>query len=211
MDIRAMTTVRRFEVLHRIDFRAEEIVKRLEKRKFLPLEGSSEEVERAGWITLEHLFDTRFEIEKVFRDPYAVFALRIDKRRIPQNLLRAHLRIEERAHENATGKKVGPAKRRELREAVRRKLMEKILPAASSYQVVWHPGAGQIWFGSAGENACEAFVRQFEETFETGLVAATPRHLGLRLLAGDAEAIDRAAVTSFSKQAPSYKLVGAGK
>jgi hypothetical protein len=168
-----------------------------------------EETERAGWVTLEHLFDTRFELEKVFRDPFVAFALRVDRRKVPQNLLRAHLRIEEQAYTNATGKKVLPAKRRELREQVRQKLVEKVLPSAAAYQVVLHPGAGIVWFGNTAEKTCETFTRLFEDTFGVGLVAQTPRDLGLRLLGGDAEALDRAAPATFSKEAPRYQLVGA--
>src|SRR5262245_48102601 len=214
MDIRAMSTFRRFELADRVDFGVEEILKRLEKRKFLPLDdgkggGAVEETERFGWVTCEHLFDTRFEIEKVFRDPYIVFQLRIDKRKIPQNLFRAHLKIEERAIENATGKRVGPARRKELREQVRLKLIEKVMPAASAYQVVWSKASGIVWFGNTGEKACECFVQQFEDTFEVALIAQTPRYVGLRILKGDAEPIDRAATTAFSKRAPSYQLVGA--
>lgn len=202
MDIRAMTTFRRFEVAEPVKMGVEEIVRRLEKRKFLPLDGAVEETERFGWITLEHLFDTRFALEKVFRDPYAAFALRIDKRKIPQNIMRAHLRIEEIAYQDATGKKVGPAKRRELRDQVRLKLVEKVLPVAAAYQAIWNVNDGLVWFGNTGEKVCEAFVQQFEDTFDTTLIAQTPRHLGLRLLEGDATAIDRAAPAQFSKQAP---------
>lgn len=206
MDIRAMSTFRRFELAERVDVGAEEVVKKLESRKFMPLEGAKEETERFGWITLEHLFDTRFAIEKVFHDPYIAFALRFDKRKIPQNLLKAHLKIAEMAHVNATGKKVGPSKRRELRDQVKLTLIDKVLPSASSYQVIWNPNAGLVWFGNTGEKTCEAFVQHFEDTFGVTLIAQTPRHLGLRITGGDADAIDRAAPTCFSKQAPSYML-----
>ncbi|HVY61307.1 MAG TPA: recombination-associated protein RdgC [Planctomycetota bacterium] len=201
-----MSTFRRFETAERVDLGAEEIVKKLEARKFVPLDKAVEETERFGWITLEHLFDTRFDIEKVFHDPYVTFALRIDKRKIPQNLVRAHMKIEEQAFVNATGKKCGPAKRREIRDQVRLKLIDKVLPSAASYQVIWNPNEGIVWFGNTGEKTCEAFIQQFEDTFGVTLIAQGPRHLGLRITGGDADAIDRAASTSFSKQAPAYQL-----
>jgi len=87
--------------------------------------------------------------------------------------------------------------------------MERVLPAASAYQVIWHANAGMIWFGNTGERAREAFVRHFEDTFEVALIAQTPRYVGLRLLSGDVEAIDRAAPAAFSKQAPAA-LVAVG-
>jgi DNA recombination-dependent growth factor C len=210
MDIRPMGTFRRFETAERVDLSAEEVVKRLEKRRFLPLdaaasggaESSLEESERFGWITLVHLFDTRFTIEKVFQDPYAAWALRIDKRKIPQALVKAHLKIREIAHEEATGKRVGPKRRKELREEVKRELASKVLPASTAVQVVWNPNAGIVWLGNASEAVAEKFVRQFEDTFDVTLIPQTPRHLGLRLLGGDAEAIERVAASVFSKESP---------
>ena len=219
MDIRPMGSFRRFETADKVDLSAEEIVKRLEKRRFLPLggpgdgsPGAVEETERWGWITLEHLFDVKFAIEKVVLDPYVCFALRIDKRKIPQNIMRAFLKIEEMAHVNATGKKPGPAKRRELREKVKLDLMAKVLPAAASYQVIWNMAEGLVFFGAPSDAVAEKFVTQFEDTFDVTLIAQTPRHLGLRLLHGDAEAIERAAPAQFSKesQASGRMLVGAG-
>ena len=209
MDIRPFATYRRYELAERWEHKIEEVQKRLERRKFLPLDGAHEETERAGWITLEHLFDTRFEIEKVFLDPFICFALRIDKRKIPANLLRAHLKIEEQAVRNATGKPVGPSKRRELREQVREKLTEKVLPSAASYPVVVQPNRGMVWFSNAGQKACEAFVAQFEDTFEISLIPQTPRMLGLRIAQGDAEAVDKAGPTVFSAAAAEGTLATA--
>lgn len=200
MDIRAFGTFRRYELAEKWEWKVEETLKRLEKKKFVPLEKAQEETERAGWITLEHLFDTRFEIEKVFRDPFLCFGFRVDKRKIPANLLRAHVKIEEQAQRNATGKPVGPAKRREIREHVREMLTEKVLPSAASYQVVLAPNRGMVWFSNVGQKACELFVAQFEETFEIALIAQTPRHVALRLTQGDADGIDRAAPAVFAEK-----------
>jgi DNA recombination-dependent growth factor C len=200
MEIRPFATFRRFELAERWEWKIEETLKRLEKKKFLPLDAAHEETERAGWITLEHLFDTRFEIEKIYRDPYLCFALRIDRRKIPANLLRAHAKIEEQAQRNATGKPVGPAKRREIREQVREMLTAKVLPSAASYPVVLAPNRGMVWFSNAGQKAGEAFVAHFEETFEIALIPQTPRHLALRTTRGDAEAIDRAVPATFAER-----------
>jgi hypothetical protein len=199
MDIRPFATFRRFELAEKWEHKVEEVLARLAKKKFVSLEAAHEETERVGWITLEHLFDTRFEIEKVFRDPFVCFALRIDKRKIPMNLLRAHVKIEEQAARNATGKPVGPAKRREIREQVREKLVEKVLPSAASYPVVLAPNRGIVWFSNTGQRACEACVAHFEETFDVALIPQTPRYLALRLSQGDADAVDRAAPTLFAE------------
>ena len=198
MDIRPFGTFRRYELAERWEHGAKEVVDRLTKRKFLPLEGAREETERWGWITLEHLFDTRFEIEKVFLDPFVAFALRIDRRRVPANLLRAHVKLEEQACREATGKPVGPAKRRELRAEVREKLLAKTLPSASSYPVVLQPNRGIVWFSNTGKKTTELFVAQFEETFEVALIPQNPRNLALRVVSGDADSVDRAEPTVFS-------------
>lgn len=202
MDVRGFAAFRRFELAEKWEYGMEETLRRLEKKKFLPLDGAREETERAGWITLEHLFDTRFEPEKVFADPFVCFALRIDRRKVPANLVRAHVKIEEQAVRNATGKPVGPAKRRELREQVHERLLEKVLPAATSYPVVLAPNRRLVWFSNCGQKTCETFVAQFEETFEIALIAQTPRQVALRTLHGDAESVDRAQRTIFSASEP---------
>jgi DNA recombination-dependent growth factor C len=198
MDVRPFAAFCRYELADKWEHGAQEVVKRLEKKKFLPLEDAMEETERWGWITPEHLFDTRFEIEKVFRDPYLVFGLRLDKRKVPANLVRALAKLEEQAARAATGKPVGPAKRREIRERVTEDLMRKVLPSATSYGVVVSPNRGIVWFSNTGQRATEIFETHFEETFEIALVRQTPRELALRLTGGDAGAIERAAATTFS-------------
>jgi hypothetical protein len=76
--------------------------------------------------------------------------------------------------------------------------------------VVWNIAAGTIWFVNTSDKACEAFLRQFEDTFDTTLIPQTPRHVALRALSGDSNHVDRAAVTTFSKEEPKYRLVAAG-
>ncbi len=199
IDVRPFGTFRRYEMAERWSFGVEEAIERLSKKKFLPLDQAREETERWGWITLAHLFDTRFEVEKVFRDPFVVFGFRIDRRRVPANLLRAHVKIEEEAA-RAAGAKLGPARRREIRKAVRERLLEKTLPAAVAHQVAIAPRAGIVWFSNAGRRANELFVSHFEDTFEIALVAQTPRQLALRLSGGDADAVDRAVPAVFSAE-----------
>jgi recombination associated protein RdgC len=208
MDIRPFATFRRYELAERWEHRVEEVLERLTKKKFIPLDAAREETERCGWISLDHLFDTRFEIEKVFRDPFLCFALRVDRRKVPANLLRAHVKLEEQAQRNATGKPVGPAKRREIREQVRERLIEKVLPAAASYPAVVAPNRGVVWFSNAGQKTCELFVAHFEETFEIALIQETPRNLALRATHGDGDAVDRATPTIFAEQ---QQLAGAAK
>ena len=52
--------------------------------------------------------------------------------------------------------------------------------------------------GPVALKIAEMFVQQFEDTFESTLIPQTPRQLGLRLLHGDAEAIERTAAAAFN-------------
>jgi DNA recombination-dependent growth factor C len=198
METKGFGTFRRYELAERWEYGVEETLKRLERKKFLPLDAAREETERCGWITLEHLFDTQFDLEKVFIDPFLKFGFRVDRRRVPANLVRAHVKIEERAVREATGKPVGAARRREIREQVVEKLLEKVLPAATAYEVVLAPKRGFVWFSNTGEKATELFVAHFEDTFEIALVAQGPRQCALRLSGGDADAVERTAPTCFA-------------
>ncbi|RME75559.1 MAG: hypothetical protein D6776_02910 [Planctomycetota bacterium] len=164
------------------------IVARLERHRFVPLGDDVEQEEAWGWITLEHLLDVQFRPDKIELGPYVVFGLRRDRRKAPAALVRAHVRQQELAHREATGRWLAARERRELREQVRETLVRKVLPSASSWPVVWHRGAACLWFGTASQRANEMLVGLFRETFELELTRLGPGALAARLLEGDEQA-----------------------
>lgn len=187
MPVKGLKSFRRYRVAAKHRAGLEEIVERLGRRRFVPLEPESDDEERWGWITSEHLLDTRFDVGKCARDPFVVFALRVDRRKAPAALVRAHLKIEEEAHRKESGgKPLRPQARRELRDEIRAKLLAQVLPSAQSVEVAWSLRAGRIYFGSTGARMNELFRSLFEDTFDVELTALDP--LGLaEAVVGSAE------------------------
>src|SRR5262245_14619321 len=72
----------------------ERFSRRLLDRAFHPL--SAHEERAFGWVTADNCLDARFEAGSVARGPCAVFALRVDKRRVNGRLLRAMIDLETR-------------------------------------------------------------------------------------------------------------------
>ncbi len=195
------------------DHRAEAFLSRLEKHRFTPLDDAIEEDERAGWITAEHILDTRFTFEKVVHDPYVLFALRIDRRRVSRALLVAHVRIEEEAFRRATGSQRVPAKKRkEIREQVRDRLIRETKPVPASYPAIWAIERGVVYFGNLAAKANDEFRLRFEETFDVELEALTPFAIASVRSGGEAAEIDRLLGTSptkFAEAATSAALAAA--
>lgn len=187
MAIKIPSSARRYAVSDRPRMGLSELCERLAKRRFLPLTDAVEEEERAGWITCEHLLDTRFDLEVCVREPYIVFALRVDRRRVPAALLRAHLCIEENAHKVATGKRMTPTERRDARDAIKLRMIPQVLPTPQSYPVIWSPERRRVYFGSTGAHPNDLFRAHFEDTFGLELTALSPLGAAEALAAGRPE------------------------
>ncbi|MCC7139309.1 MAG: recombination-associated protein RdgC [Planctomycetes bacterium] len=166
---------------------------RLTDRRFQPL--SPHEERTFGWVTADNCLDARFEAGSAARGPCAVFALRLDKRRVNGRLLRAMLDLEmrgrkkdaERAAEGAEGAPKRPGRvSREERAEVRRQITEELLrntpPSMEVHPVLVYPRERMVLFGALSRPANEVFRALFSETFDVTLSALTPYHRALELL-----------------------------
>lgn len=194
MGIKIPTTVRRYRVNDRMRFGLEQLIEKLESRKFMPLGESIEDQERWGWITPEHLLDTRFDIGKCVREPYVVFALRIDKRRVPAPLVRAYMKIEEEAHRATTGKPMKPTARREMRDDITMRLLERILPQSTAIPVIWSPSRQRVFFGSTSARTNDLFKPLFEDTFDLELTPMCPAGSAIALAQGRDDLVENLAL-----------------
>src|SRR5262249_58490130 len=69
----------------------------------------------AGWTAGDHLLDTRFDLEKNVVNDTLHFALRLDRQKVPGDLLRAYTQVELEAL--AAGNPSGRPSARQKREA----------------------------------------------------------------------------------------------
>ncbi|MBT0662680.1 recombination-associated protein RdgC [Geobacter pelophilus] len=152
---------------------------------FTPIDHSVAELS-AGWVHVDDHRENSFAVPAAFwRDHYLVFTLRQDKRSIPTVLLRSNLQLEEREFlaANPGYTKVPKQKKEELREAVRTKLLARVLPVPSTYDAVWDTDSNILTLATVGSKAVEQFETLFKKTFEgLRLVVIHPYSRAERLL-----------------------------
>ncbi len=171
---------------------------RLLDRRFEPL--SANEERTFGWVTADNCLDSRFTDGSTSRGPCAVFALRIDKRRVNSRLLRAMIDLEMRGRKKdaeaasegtsiapeGTRPKAGGRMSRDERAELRRALSEELLrntnPTMEVHTVLLYPKEKILLFGSLGKPANETFRALFCDTFDVTLSALTPYQRALELL-----------------------------
>lgn len=190
---------------------------RLLARPFVPL--SAHEERTFGWVTADNCLDARFAPGSVARGPCAVFALRVDKRRVNSRLLRAMIDLELRGRAKdrerdaegvgaeAGGRgatrgsgRVSRDERAELRKALTAELLRNTHPTMEVHPVLLYPRDRLVLFGSLGKPANEVFRALFCETFDVSLSVLTPYHRALELLAsrGGGQALAGLSSTDFA-------------
>jgi recombination associated protein RdgC len=128
-----------------------------------------------GWTSLENVLDTNFEYANYRLADYIVFALRIDTRKVPPSLLKLRaLEAEKIFMEEKNKKKIYREQKKEIREAVRAKLLSEIPPTPSFYEICWSASKGWLVFGSIAKNVAEDFEGFFERSFKLKLVPSVP-------------------------------------
>jgi DNA recombination-dependent growth factor C len=145
-----------------------------------------------GWVSAENMSLTKFDDMHFAKDPYLVFSLRIDTRRIPPIALRAAvLREEIKVKEQSGYERLNRKHKMEIREEQTQRLMKKVLPLPAVYDVCWNTGAGEVLFFSTSRKANEDFVAFFFRSFDLKLKAKTPAALVSELRPDSEEAVDK--------------------
>lgn len=152
----------------------DKILEKLDAFAFTGL-GAGEEGSVVGWVGPEHLFDGAFTADKVCRDPYAVFALRVDTRKVPGPLLAAHTAVEVAQVLEAEGlEKLSGARKRELKQEVKRRLLAELPPQQRAYGVFWNLKGRRICLQTTSKTVNEHFRAFFERCFDLSLEPALP-------------------------------------
>lgn len=139
-----------------------------------PTPQGKEELE--GWVQVHNLLDTSFDdLNRWLYDPFAVFALRIDKKTLPAKLFRAQLEKDVEAWAEERGVDRVPASvKGELKDKLEDAWLARTLPRVALTEVVWHVTEGWVLVGSLSEKACERVRIRFHRTFGLELHAASP-------------------------------------
>lgn len=131
-----------------------------------------------GWTLADNLLSSDFSADRswLVQEDLLIFAFRLDTRKVPGVLLKAHIARECAAWkaEHPDAARVPATVRREIRESVTSALIPTINAKSKTFDVVWDPKAGTLIFGGTNALVVDAFRTLFCRTFGCELENAHP-------------------------------------
>jgi len=123
--------------------------------------------ETVGWVHAENLLNSDFtDMDRWLVEPYAHFALRMDKKVVPPALLKAHVTVAaERWCEEEGHSPCPRSVRTELRDQLEDDLLRRTLARPRTSEVVWNLSENWLLFQSFSERVNTIFARLFFQTF----------------------------------------------
>lgn len=153
----------------------------LEQDRFRSFEDGLEE-ERVGWCDWRNPLITPPERDWVSQDRFAIFALRMDTRRVPAALLKAHvdLRLQQLMKEKDLAF-IGKEARVSLQDEIKAELLVKVLPTPKLVEVAWDLKGGVLWTTAGSSKTQSALIGLFMKSFGCELQPLAPLLLAGRL------------------------------
>ncbi|HJV21151.1 MAG TPA: recombination-associated protein RdgC [Holophagaceae bacterium] len=153
----------------------------LDEQRYRPFEDGTEE-ERFGWVDWRNPLISPPEAEWVGQDRFALFGLRIDTRRVPPVLLKAHvdLRLSGLMKEKDLAF-VGKEARISLQDEVKVELLRKVLPTPKVTEVAWDLKGGLLWTTATSSKVQGVLAQLFVKSFGLELQPLAPLLLAGRL------------------------------
>ncbi len=133
-------------------------------------------LEAVGWCQIHNLLDTEFgDINRWLYNQYLVAALRVDRKSLPANLLKAHLDKKVAAWCEEHGRPKAPARvKAELKEQLQVEMLGKTLPRVTTWEFCWDLDSGEVLFHNTAEKANDLFRKVFRQTFGLALLPWSP-------------------------------------
>ncbi|MEO2169924.1 MAG: recombination-associated protein RdgC [bacterium] len=140
--------------------------------------------EASGWVTIHDPMVTYFDTSDVFFQQYLLVGFRYDKRSVPAKLAWMERRVAERERRERDGvERLTLSIRREIKEEVTDRLMQKALPVPRLFECAWNLDTGIVYFTTRTGTVQEAFQTAFRETFGVAPMPMIPyltaEHVGL--------------------------------
>ncbi|MBQ4132522.1 MAG: recombination-associated protein RdgC [Desulfovibrionaceae bacterium] len=178
-----------------------DIPARLRQFAFMDIDALPDE--RAfGWVNFDDMLDEAWRVSPPEKGHYLTFSLRLDTRRVPPAVLKKHctlaLREEEEKARQQGQKFVSRARKKELRELVKARLLARTLPIPAEFNVIWNRDSNIVYFSSVQTQMISMFTELFAKTFELDLEELTPYALAEHLAGENISAkLDSLAATAF--------------
>jgi hypothetical protein len=137
-----------------------------------------------GWVGLHDPLATELSPADLFFQHWFVVGFRWDRRAVPAKLLwLERRRAEERRKQQDGVARLGAAIRRDIKQEVESRLLDRALPSPRLFDCAWNLETGQLYFTGKLRAAQDAFTALFRETFAVAPVPMIPylaiEHLGL--------------------------------
>lgn len=153
--------------------------------KFRDIDEISSESISVGWASFDDLLDTDLRDTPIMRGTYAAFALRIDTRKIPAEVLKKHTALaleEERKSLHRQGKKfISRERKQEIKDLVKSRLCTRYLPIPQHIPVVVSSN-GEFYLASNQDKIIECFENLIADTFDVSLSLCDPFTLADKIL-----------------------------
>lgn len=177
----------------------EEFEESIQRNAFQDFGADDQREQVAGWAPVDDWFDSSLPVDRWLVHNTVALTFRVDTKRIPARFLRQECRKMEGEWRLKAGREdLTRAERDEIQTIVRRRLLERVIPACQGIDVAWDLDRGDVLFWSTGERVNEAFRALFERTFRVKLRPLFPYVLALRALADETGALaDRVVPASF--------------
>ncbi len=136
----------------------------------------NDNVERAaGWTSLENPFNPDFEGSSFVIGAHLVFSLRIDKKTIPQKVVKKHFTVEVVKKLAESGRDhLSKNEKQLIKESIIEKLSRQIPATPNIYDLVWTQEESLLWFFSNQKAANEELETLFSKSFKLSLVRLFP-------------------------------------
>lgn len=179
-----------------------QIPEKLKQFGFKEIEDTADE-RGWGWVCFDDMLDAWWRTAPPEKGHYLTFSLRLDTRRISAAVVKKHLtlalREEEKRNQDQGKKFISRARKTELKEQVKLKLMARTLPVPAEFNVAWNMQTGDVFFASTQGKVVDLFTDYFTLTFDLHLEQLTPYSLALKLLGEDVQSkLDTIEPTSFA-------------
>ena len=142
---------------------------KLKQFAFAPIDDLPGEETARGWVNFDDILDLAWDVSVPERGNFMVFAFRTDTRRVPAPVLKVKYEKalqEEMEKAQAEGKKfVSREKKKELKDLVKAKLMEKTPPSPSVVDASLDMTTGMLFVSSTSGKQLEAFAEHFKSSF----------------------------------------------
>ncbi len=132
--------------------------------------------EAEGWVQVHNLLDADFDdFNRWLYNDVALFALRVDTKRLPSKLFRATMEKRKLAWCAERGVERCPnAVTAEIKAELEREWLERTLPTVAVTEAAWSISGGWMIVHSLSEGVAERFRQRFFRTFGQKIVPWSP-------------------------------------